>query len=35
MFQSIRGQGGHTGFPIGLKSNNSWLGPHKQLLWQV
>jgi len=35
MFQPIRGQGGHNGFQIGLRSNNTWLGPHKEHVWQV
>jgi len=34
MCQSIRGQGGHIGFWIDLKSNNTWSGPHKEHLWQ-
>jgi len=34
MCQPIRGHGGHIGFRIGLKSNNSWSEPHKAYLWQ-
>jgi len=34
MCQPIRGQGAYIGFRIGLKSNNTWLGPHKEHLWQ-
>jgi len=35
MYQPIRGQDGHVGFRIHLKSNNTWSGPHKEYLWQV
>jgi len=35
MCQLIRGQGGQIGFWIGLKSNNTWLGPHKEHVWTV
>jgi len=35
MCQPIRGQGGHIGFWIGLKCNNTQSGPHKEHLWQV
>jgi len=31
----IRGQGGHIGFRIDLKSNSTWLGRNKEHLWQV
>jgi len=35
MYQPIRGQGSHIGFQIGLKSNNTWSGPHKEHMRQV
>jgi len=35
MCQSIRGQGGHIGFQVDLRSNNTWSGAHKEHLWQV
>jgi len=35
MYQPIRGQGGHIEFRIDLKSNNTWLGPQKEHVWEI
>jgi len=35
MCQLIRGQGGHLGYRIHLKSINTWSGPNKEHLCQV
>jgi len=33
--QPIKGQGGHLGFQIHIKSNNTWYGPQKEHLCEV